>query len=151
MNALRSTLHARSTFRAQRGVTLLEVLISIIVLAVGLLGYAGLQTVSLKNNTSAFQRSQATMLTYDIIDRMRAVAHDPDLSIVGGYNVTMGALSSKPDVVDWQNNVSNALPGGQASISVPMGAPPYIATVTIQWDDSRDGSGLTTFTTQTAL
>ena len=55
----------------QRGFTLLEVLIAVMLLAVGLLGLAGLQAVSLRNNHSAYLRSQATMLTYEIIDGMR--------------------------------------------------------------------------------
>ena len=153
MKTLQSSLCSISQRHTQRGVTLLEVLISILVLSVGLLGYAGLQTVSMKNNTSAFQRSQATMLTYDIVDRMRAVARNPDASVLGGYNVAMGSLSSKPDVIDWQNNVSNALPDGQASIAVPLPAPgaPTVATITIRWDDNRDGTDPITFTTQTAL
>ncbi|MBI1285876.1 MAG: type IV pilus modification protein PilV [Thiobacillus sp.] len=153
MKPLPSPSKPSNLSRTQRGVTLLEVLISIIVLSVGLLGYAGLQTVSLKNNTSAFQRSQATMLTYDIVDRMRAVARDPDPAVLGGYNVAMGSLSSKPDVIDWQNNVSNALPDGQASIAVPLAAPgaPTVATITIQWDDNRDGTDPIEFITQTIL
>jgi type IV pilus assembly protein PilV len=139
--------------RAQRGVTLLEVLISIVVLSVGLLGYAGLQTVSMKNNTSAFQRSQATMLTYDILDRMRAVARNPNPAVLGGYNVAMGTLGSNPDVISWKNNVANALPDGDASVSVPLPAAgaPTIATITIQWDDNRDGTDPITFITETAL
>ncbi len=58
--------------RPQRGYTLIEVLIAVIVLAVGLLGIAGLQVLSLKNTHSAYLRSQATLLAYDIIDSIRA-------------------------------------------------------------------------------
>jgi type IV pilus assembly protein PilV len=139
--------------RAQRGVTLLEVLISIVVLSVGLLGYAGLQTVSMKNNTSAFQRSQATMLTYDILDRMRAVARNPNPAVLGGYNVAMGTLGSNQDVISWKNNVADALPDGDASVSVPLPAAgaPIVVTITIQWDDNRDGTDPITFITETAL
>ena len=54
------------------GFTLIEVLIAMLVLAVGLLGLAGLQATSLKNNQSAYNRSQATQLAYDIADRMRS-------------------------------------------------------------------------------
>ena len=54
------------------GFTLIEVLIAMLVLAVGLLGLAGLQATSLRNNQSAYNRSQATQLAYDIADRMRA-------------------------------------------------------------------------------
>ena len=54
------------------GYAMLEVLISILVIAFGLLGLAGLQGVSLLNNHSAYQRNQVTLYTYDIIDRIRA-------------------------------------------------------------------------------
>ncbi len=56
----------------QSGFTLLEVLITLIILSVGLLGLAGLQTMSLRNNHSAYLRSQAITQSYDIVDRMRA-------------------------------------------------------------------------------
>jgi type IV pilus assembly protein PilV len=127
----------------QRGVTLLEVLITIVVLSIGLLGYAGLQTMSLKNNTNAFQRSQATMLTYDIVDRMRA--NRPNLA---SYSVNMGTVGSYPDVISWKNNVAAALPDGDASITVDLAGN---ATIAIKWDDNRDGSDPIIFTTQTVL
>ena len=56
------------------GFTLIEVLIAMLVLAVSLLGLAGLQATSLRNNQSAYNRSQATQLAYDLADRMRANA-----------------------------------------------------------------------------
>jgi type IV pilus assembly protein PilV len=143
MKTLPSPFHSSALPRLQRGVTLLEVLITIIVLSIGLLGYAGLQTVSLKNNTSAFQRSQATLLTYDIVDRMRA--NRPNL---GSYSVTMGTVGSYPDVISWKNNVAAALPAGDASINVDLAGN---ARIIIQWDDSRDGSDPITFRTETVL
>lgn len=135
--------HPATVLRNQRGVTLLEVLISIIVLSVGLLGYAGLQTVSMKNNTSAFQRSQATMLTYDIVDRMRA--NKPNLA---SYSVAMGSIGSYADVISWKNEVAAALPDGDASVVVDLAGN---ATITIQWDDNRDGTDPVQFITETAL
>jgi len=135
--------HPASTLRDQRGVTLLEVLISIVVLSVGLLGYAGLQTVSMKNNTSAFQRSQATMLTYDIVDRMRA--NKPNLA---SYGVAMGSIGSYADVISWKNEVAAALPDGDASVAVDLAGN---ATITIRWDDNRDGTDPVQFITETAL
>lgn len=58
--------------KTTRGVSLLEVLIAVVVLAVGLLGIARLQTQTLKLNHSAAQRSHAVMLAYSIMDAMRA-------------------------------------------------------------------------------
>ncbi|MFL6713216.1 MAG: type IV pilus modification protein PilV, partial [Sulfurifustis sp.] len=57
---------------ASQGFTLVEVLVTLVVLSIGLLGLAMLQLESLKHNTDAYFRTQATMLAYEIIDRMRA-------------------------------------------------------------------------------
>lgn len=57
---------------AESGFGLIEVLVSVLILAIGLLGLAGLQTQSLKFNNEAFFRSQATLLAMDLADRMRA-------------------------------------------------------------------------------
>jgi len=53
------------------GFTLIEVLVAVVVLAGGLLGLAALQVTSLSSNQTAYNRSQATQLAYDIADRMR--------------------------------------------------------------------------------
>lgn len=58
--------------RAQRGVTMVEVLIAVLVLTAGLIGLAGLQGVSLHNSYSAYERSQAVSLAYEVLDRIRA-------------------------------------------------------------------------------
>ncbi len=55
-----------------RGFSLVEVLVALLVLSIGLLGLAALQTTSLQYNTGSYLRTQATFLAYDIIDRMRA-------------------------------------------------------------------------------
>ena len=55
-----------------RGTALLEVLIALVVFSLGMLGLAGLQTLSLQFNTSAYYRTQATTLAYGLADRMRA-------------------------------------------------------------------------------
>jgi type IV pilus assembly protein PilV len=59
----------RSTHQA--GTTLLEVLVALLVLSFGLLGLAAMQGNALKNNQSSFERTQAVMLSYFIIDSVR--------------------------------------------------------------------------------
>ena len=54
------------------GFSLLEVLVALFVLSIGLLGLAALQTTGVKFNQQSYQRTQATLQAYDIIDRMRA-------------------------------------------------------------------------------
>ena len=56
----------------QGGMTLIEILVSLLILAIGMLGMAGLQTVSLRNTQSAYQRTQAAILSNDIVERVRA-------------------------------------------------------------------------------
>lgn len=56
---------------AQRGMSLIEVLITVVVLAVGLLGIAALQLMSKKSNFEAVQRTTATLLANGMIERMR--------------------------------------------------------------------------------
>jgi type IV pilus modification protein PilV len=56
----------------QQGFTLIEVLVTVIIMAIGLLGVAGLQLAGMRSNHSAFLRTQATIAAYDLIDRMRA-------------------------------------------------------------------------------
>ncbi len=58
--------------RRCRGFSLMEVLVALLVLAIGLLGLAALQTQGLRFNQGAYVRSQATILAYDIMDSMRA-------------------------------------------------------------------------------
>ena len=57
---------------SQAGSSLLEVLVAVVVLSIGLLGLAGLQMTSIKSSHSAYMRSQATLLAYDLADRARA-------------------------------------------------------------------------------
>ncbi len=65
----------------QRGFSLIEVLISLLVLAVGLLGLGGLQVASLKGASNAHSRNVATMAAMELADRMRA---NP-LGVSGGF------------------------------------------------------------------
>lgn len=61
-----------------KGFTLIEVLIALLLLAVGLLGMAALQTATLRNNLSAYTYGQSTQLLYDMSDRMRANSRSID-------------------------------------------------------------------------
>jgi type IV pilus assembly protein PilV len=57
---------------AQSGFTLLEVMIAVVILSVGLLGMALLQSTSLRATQASNERSQATLLIYEMMDMVRA-------------------------------------------------------------------------------
>ncbi len=71
------------TINIKNGFTLIEVLISLFVLSVGLLGLAALQATSMASNTDSYVRTQATLIAYDIVDKMRA---NPSGVAAGGYD-----------------------------------------------------------------
>lgn len=80
--------HSMRHTRKAAGFTLVEVLVTIVVVAIGLLGLAGLQISGLRANTSSEARSKATLLATDIIERMRANPVGVDANNYGAINVT---------------------------------------------------------------
>jgi len=83
-------IHRYST-RSSKGFSLLEVMVALLVLSIGLLGLAGLQTFSLKFNHQSYERTQATLLIYDIMDRIIA---NPLAARAGNFdNVPAGSGS----------------------------------------------------------
>lgn len=82
----------KSPARFESGIGLIEVLITLFILAIGLLGIAGAQFMSKRANFEAAQRTTATLLANDILDRMRANAARPTpaVSTLSEY-VTQGA------------------------------------------------------------
>lgn len=119
---------------------MLEVLVAIVVLSIGLLGLAGLMASSLKNSHSAYQRTQATWLAYDVLDRMRA---NRAVALAGGYNLALGATPggsalAAADLSEWDAALSNTLPVGDGSIAVTANGR---ATIIVQWNDARGTGG----------
>jgi type IV pilus assembly protein PilV len=55
-----------------RGFSLIEVLVAVLVMGIGVLGVSALQMVSLQNNRAALERAEAVHLAYDMMDRIRA-------------------------------------------------------------------------------
>lgn len=154
--------------RRHSGFTMLEVLISMVIVAFGLLGVAGLQAFALKHNQSATFRSTATTLASDIIDRIKANVGG---SIDNLYNAsttssgtadgtclstgcTTTALAAN-DLFEWQQRIVLGLPGGVGLVcldSTPhdgndaadhqcdnVGESNY--AVKIWWTDDRTQSG----------
>ena len=142
--------------RQANGFTLIEVLISVLILSLGLLGVAGLQTFSLRSNQAAFFRSQATAAAYDIIDRMRA---NPQGVAAGDYDaldsaqlpgdpgcISAGCTASQLadyDVLDWAGHSLTLLPSGVGTVTVDdmgtAGDPSDdVFVVNISWDEATD-------------
>jgi len=144
------------------GFTLVEVLVAVVVLAVGLLGMAGLQVLALKGNQSSLQRSLALLLISDIAERMRANA---SAARNGTYKLSpanpglapplptpdcrsAAACSSAQlasfDLAEWQQRLAAGLPRATARIECGTGCSgSSLQAITVYWDEDRSGaSGL---------
>lgn len=132
--------HARP-LRAQRGASLLEVLIAVLILAIGMLGMAALQAITLKNTGSAAQRSAAVIQSYAMLDMMRA---NRDAARAGQYNqgwlcqAPAGGARVSNDIAQWVNQLQDAM-GESACGRITCGA--NACEVGVRWDDSRGTGG----------
>lgn len=127
---------------AQRGSSMIEILVSVLVLSIGLLGVASLQAVGLKNNNSAYLRTQANVLASDIMDRMRVnrtAATDSDYDVAIGTATVSGSSIAATDINEWKLSLSNQLPAGDGSVACDADA---VCTVTIQWTDAQQNGDL---------
>lgn len=141
--------HSRHT----RGFTLIEALVALVVLSIGLLGVAALQLSSLRSNHSSSLRSQATLLAYDIVDRMRA---NQAAATTGAYDIAVGTTPTSgtvagDDLVRWKQNLTNTLPSGDGAVARTGagGATKFI--VTVRWDDSRGAEAALSFVMETQI
>lgn len=96
-------MSSQSRQRASRGFTLIEVLVSIVILAVGLLGLALLQSTALGNQLESYQRAQALLLLEDMSNRIRV---NSNAAIAGAY--ADGADFGKQDAEDCSLKTSAA-------------------------------------------
>ena len=137
------------------GFTLLEVLIALVIFSFGLLALAALMAKGLQYNTSALHRSYASAQAYDIADRMRANR----LGITAGNYDSISGVGSDPGCIatgctpvqmaqydGWAWNSANAalLPSGSGSVTTDG----TTYTITVTWDDDRDGPPLDNFVFQ---
>jgi len=121
----------------QNGFSLIEVLVTVLILATSLLAVATLQTRSLEYNHSAYLRSQANIIAYDILDRMRLDNPDIDGSI------------QKPDQDILDDLVAN-LPSGDANVDCIA----RICKIDVIWAEQNglnDGGETSTFSYTTRL
>ena len=149
-----------------RGFTLIEVLVSLVILSIGLLGIAKLMLFSSHSNDSAYLRSQATDLAYEMLDYMRSniVQAGPNGTPAFAYNTAAATPAVNPgftcntapaaaacpnlaayDLYQWGLRLkansglvpAGALPNGQGSVLAATDITGRTTvTIVVSWDDS---------------
>lgn len=129
----------------QRGVSLIESMVALLVISIGLLGIASLQITAMKQNAIALNQSQAVWIAYNMADRVRAnvsqFTNYVDVDTSNSYSQNcMGATCNNvqmvtADAADWSDHVQK-LPAGRGRIT---GDATQLA-VTVLWDDEGTGA-----------
>lgn len=115
----------------QRGITLIESLVALVVTALGILGILGIQMRTLTDTSTTVRRAQAIRLIEDFSERLKASPNS--LVEINNYTSGFAEIPTKPDcstgctnaqlvayeVANWKNSVKDTLPLGQASIFTP--------------------------------
>ncbi len=153
------TISYPNIFR-HRGFSLIEALVAFLILSVGMLGIASLQTISLRAGTTATLRTMAVIKAESILERMRA-NHTGLLDYVAGTGTGLTAPATscagssctptqmaQYDVYQWKQNILSVFPAStNATISIPPPANPtaqpqlpWPVTVTINWQERNPSS-----------
>lgn len=133
--------------RFQKGLGMIEVLVALLILAIGVLGIASTQIVSLQVNTQSQARSQAVLLAEDLFDRIRANPGN-----IAGYALADGLANgadngecdttfapssgnlTQDDIDSWENSLTCLLPGAEREVLINGN----VVTITIDWDQNDD-------------
>ena len=118
-----STLQGR---RSQRGVSMIEVLVTVAVIAVALIGIGAMQLIGMQSNQGAYYRTQATYVAYEVTDNLRS---------------NRGAVRDTGDVPAaalalWNAAAADVIPEGEVEVAVDDAAQ-GIVTITVRWLDDR--------------
>jgi type IV pilus assembly protein PilV len=141
--------------KKQAGATMIEILVAILVFAIGLLAVVTAQTTGLSTTQSSLHRSYAAHLSYELVDLMRlnmtevrsanSIFDDYDTT-VDAYNETAGCMSAaqgcttvqmaQTALSNWTDRLESELPEGKATLVNNAG----MYTLSIQWADFRNNA-----------
>lgn len=128
----------------QKGYLLLETLVTIGILAVGLLGVAAMQVTSLKSNYSAIQRGEAAILVGALSDRMRAnplAFKNKSSGAQIEYHSPVDGTRAATDLDEWKTDIDATFGKTAGDASIAVGSVSCVSNVNcilqIQWNDPR--------------
>ena len=117
-----------------RGFSMIEVLVALLILAIGLLGVASVQSLALKQTGQANVRAIATMDAQALLERLRANASDASdfTKAESGAGQCSGCSA---ELTAWHDQVTADIPSATTTVTVNGG----VAVVTIKWPEQIFG------------
>lgn len=144
--------------RKESGFSMLEILVSMIVIMIGVLGIAGMQLLSINNTEVARYQSLAALLASSMAAEMQAnVAYwgtaSTPITVTGTAisGIAVGGTSclnavctptqlAAYDLQNWGLAMANTLPGGSGAISCAVIPAPTVCTLTLNWSEKTVAS-----------
>ena len=155
---LKTRIHRPQRLSQMRGFTMIEVLVTLVIIALTLLGTAGLQSYAMKMNQGGQLRTQAVVLALDLLERIEA---NNAAAVAGNYAVgslptayttdcyvspcDMSALATY-DLNQFRQKLVAQLPNGSATVTVTGGGP-FTYTLQISWQERITKAASTATTT----
>lgn len=139
-------MNTTSKQRRQSGFSLVEVLITLVIMSVGMLGIAGLYVQSMQAGRTSMFRHHAVTLAGDVADRIRAnptadIAYTAPVGVnnncvLGGVDCTPTQMAAN-DILLWKDQAANTLPGGDVTIihTPEAGLVPPTYQITVSWTE----------------
>lgn len=138
----------------QRGFSMIEVLVTLMIIALAMLGAVGLQMQSLRVGQGGQFRAQAVFLAGDLAERMEA---NKAAAVAGAYVVATSSVptaSVNPctalvclqdqladnDLAQWESAIAQTLPQASWSVTQTTAGNPSTYTIVISWVDRRSGA-----------
>ncbi|MDV3505350.1 type IV pilus modification protein PilV [Marinobacter sp. M-5] len=128
---------SKTTVPRSAGFTMIEVLVALIILAIGLLGVAGMQALSLKQTSNSNIRSLVTMHAYDLSERMRS-----EFSDVTTFEKALSAecTDCNSDLAAWHGLLVSDVPTAASEVDVTTTANSTFAEITVNWTERGIGN-----------
>jgi type IV pilus assembly protein PilV len=129
--------------KRQTGVGLIEVMIAVLILAIGMLGIAALQSITLRNAGTSAERTQAVLQTYSMLDTLRA---QRAAAVAGTFNTGAAyqcsaatALGTPGTLAGWLADLRQTVsPSACGRVSCTAAG---LCTIGVQWSEERATGG----------
>jgi type IV pilus assembly protein PilV len=125
----------RYALTTESGFSMIEVLVTMLIISLALLGSAGLQAYALKTNLGGQFRNQAAFFVADIVERMEA---NKVQAVAGGYTAACSPANlAQYDLGNWQAALASGVPSGTGVITQTIAGNPSTYTITVNWVDRK--------------